>query len=118
MAAGFSSRSSSPPASGSRLRAHVKTMNAGREDRDRPRTVRLAEVVAYLVDWNLTDADGRPVVIRGAPTEFVIGALDNLDADGFDEIKTAITKHIAALEEEKKIPATASASPATSDSAG
>ena len=78
-----------------------------------------AVVVAYLLDWTLTDA-GRPVVIRDQPPDVVRAALDALDYDSFLEIATAIGDHVqreqARRAEEKKTQATANGSSATSPS--
>jgi hypothetical protein len=96
----------------------VKSMKMGEATEIDPVKVQLATVVAYLVDWNLSDAEGKPVVIKGAPSSVVMNALDNLDVDGYTEIERAISEHVVALEEEKKLPAPENASPATSDSVG
>lgn len=61
----------------------------------------LAMVVTYLVDWSLTDDEGRLVAIRDQPTETVIAALDALDSESFVEIKTAIDAHEAEMAAER-----------------
>jgi len=75
-----------------------------------------AVVVAYLLDWTLTD-DGRPVVIRDQPADVVRSVLDALDYDSFIELATAIGDHVARetarRADEKKAPATGTESPAT-----
>ena len=96
----------------------IKFMRLGEAAEIDPLKVQTATVLAYLVDWNVTDAEGTPVVIRGAKPEVIAAMLDNLDADGAAEIEQAISAHVAALDEEKKLPAPESASAATSDSAG
>lgn len=76
-------------------------------------------VVAYLLDWSLTD-DGRPVPIRDQPEDVVRAALDQLDYDDFTEIFQAIEAHItqqtAAREAEKKTRSFETGSPMTSPS--
>jgi hypothetical protein len=76
-------------------------------------------VLAYLVDWNLTD-HGRPVPIRGLPREELVGALNALDDDDFLEIVRLVEAHVTAKQEEraqeKKPPAGESASSPTSTS--
>lgn len=52
-----------------------------------------AVTTAYLLDWTLTDDDGRPVVIRDQPADVIRGALEQLDYDSFIEIATAIGEH-------------------------
>lgn len=65
--------------------------------------------MAFLLDWSLTDATGKPVVIRGLSGDELMAVLDGLDPDRFDEVSTAIDAHIVAMAEaraqEKKLPA-------------
>jgi hypothetical protein len=86
-----------------------------------PARYRTQLVLAYLVDWNLTD-DGRPVPMRGLPDEERAATLNALDDDDFLEIVTAIEQHIEAKAaeraQEKKLPDGATASPPTSPSVG
>jgi hypothetical protein len=98
--------------------AMIKRMNMGEPTEIDPEQVQVSNVVAYLLDWNVTDVNGNPIVIRGASREVVTAALDNMTSEGYDAIAEAITNHIAALEAQKKIPSTAPESPATSESAG
>ncbi len=60
-----------------------------------------AMIVAYLLDWSLTDDDGRPIVIRDRPADEVQASLDNLDPDDFQEIKRAIEDHETAVMAER-----------------
>lgn len=59
--------------------------------------VGLSLVVAYLVDWSLTDEDGNVVEIRDQPPETVTAALDALDVESYTEIKNAIEEHDEAV---------------------
>lgn len=65
-------------------------------------------ILAYLLDWSLTDDAGKPVVIRDQPEQVVRAALDAIDLESFTEIKEAIEQHEAAMAAErdasKKIP--------------
>ena len=98
-------------------------MRAPTNGDDRPRVdplkVGVETVLAYLLDWTLTD-DGRPVPIREQPPENVRALLDALDYESFREIRAAIERHVTreaeARAEEKKSQATGSASSATSPS--
>lgn len=54
-----------------------------------------ALVVAYLVDWNLTDAAGRRIEIRGLAADDVQAVLNNLKQPLVVEIKDAIEAHEA-----------------------
>jgi len=76
-----------------------------------PDTVGTTLVVAYLVDWSLTDARGEPVVIAQQPAAVLEAALDALDPDKFALIKAAVDAHDErerlARDEEKKTRSTA-----------
>lgn len=60
-----------------------------------------AKVLAYLVDWSLTDDDGAQVIIRGQSIEVVESALRALDPEDFSEIKAAIDAHEQAMAQER-----------------
>lgn len=64
-------------------------------------------VVAYLLDWNLTDDRDQLVPIRDLSTAELHQVLDSLDPADFDEIQTAIEAHekamLAEREDQKKI---------------
>lgn len=66
----------------------------------------VATVLAYLLDWSFTDADGRPLVIADQPRAVVKAALDHIDSDAYMEVQKAILAHqtarAAAIAEEKK----------------
>jgi hypothetical protein len=80
----------------------------------------LAMVVAYLIDWSITDADDKPIAIRDQPYEFVAAALEAQLPESFNEILAAVQAHdaamVAAREQEKKVQAGASAPDPTSTS--
>lgn len=91
-----------------------------------PLSTGLNMIVAYLIDWTITDDDGKVVKIRGLGPDDLIKVLDNLSPDDFSEIKDAIEKHDAAMraqrdaeknarDGEMKSPAT---SPSAADSTG
>ena len=71
-----------------------------------PIAVGLSKMVGYLLDWNITDADDKPIVIRDQPEDVVSAALDALDYEDYQEIQEAIEAHIDAMDklraEEKK----------------
>lgn len=79
-----------------------------------------AMVLAYLVDWSLTDDSGKVVEIRDRPIEAIEAALNALDSESYTEIKTAIEDHDAAIrearEQEKNGPDGANESSAISPS--
>jgi hypothetical protein len=85
----------------------------------------IALIAAYLLDWSLTDEDGRLVVIRDQPLETVLAALNMLGQESFTEILKAIQAHEAAMlaerAEEKKLtggsPVVVATSPSPSDAA-
>lgn len=84
----------------------------------KPVNVGIAKIQAYLLDWSITDADDKPVVIQDQGEDVLASALDNLDPDSFKEILHAIEDHMEAVEkvdsEEKKLRAGVSASSPTS----
>jgi len=61
--------------------------------RPNPRQTGLAKILAYLVDWSLTDLEGKPAVIRGRPEDEVTACLNNIDPDSFGEILAAVEDH-------------------------
>ena len=79
----------------------------------KPINVGVAKIQAYLLDWSITDADNKPVVILDQDSDVLVSALDNLDPDSFKEILNAIEDHMERVEkadeEEKKILTTVSA---------
>jgi hypothetical protein len=60
----------------------------------------LGKVVAYLLDWSITDADNSRIDIVGQPREVVASALNALSVDDWTEILKAIEAHEAAMEKE------------------
>ncbi|HMJ87577.1 MAG TPA: hypothetical protein VK504_30575 [Vicinamibacterales bacterium] len=70
-----------------------------------PLQVGLSTVLGYLLDWSLTDDDGRVVSIRNQPIDVVTAALRNLEFDDHQEIVAAVQAHdarIQAARQEKK----------------
>jgi hypothetical protein len=70
-----------------------------------PLQVGLSTVLGYLLDWSLTDDDGRLVSIRNQPIDVVTAALRNLEFDDYQEIVAAVQAHdqrIQAARQEKK----------------
>jgi hypothetical protein len=63
--------------------------------------VGISLVIAYLVDWSLTN-NGASVVIRDQPIEVVTAALDALDPDSYNEIKDAIEAHDVEVAKERE----------------
>lgn len=72
-----------------------------------------ATILAFLVDWTLTD-EGEPVPIRGLSLEELGAVIDNLEGPDFREVREAIEAHErrenAAREDEKKTAGVASGS--------
>jgi hypothetical protein len=66
----------------------------------------MGTVVAYLVDWTVTDDSGQIVPIRGLDAEAVTEVLNLLEPESFAEILAAIQTHEAAMaqaRQEKKV---------------
>lgn len=85
-----------------------------------PLQVGLATMLAYLVEWSLTDDDGQPVSLANQPIEIVERYLNLLEPERFEEIREAVLQHerdqVAARAEQKKTRAGATASPSISRS--
>lgn len=71
------------------------------------RTYSVSRCLAWILDWNAKDPQGRPV-------KFEREAIEQLSLEAFDRIETAITEHIKQRAEEKKTKTLATASAATS----
>lgn len=56
-------------------------------------------VLTYLVDWNFV----REVNGKEEPVEVTRDALESLDPDTFEEIKTVLDSHAETMAEEKKV---------------
>ena len=57
-----------------------------------------ATVIAYLIDWTLTDSSGARIPIRGQAPDAVQDVLNNLRQATALEVKQAIEAHHAAVE--------------------
>lgn len=66
-----------------------------------PVNVGLSKMVAFLLDWSITDADDKPIVIEDQPDNFKIQALDNLTPKTFKKVLKAIEAHEAAMDLEE-----------------
>src|SRR3954471_22097962 len=91
---------------GEQSRAYARMYRAGGEGVD-PQMVALSMVLAYLLDWSLTDDAGQQVLIRDKSDDDVRAVLESLHTDDFDEIREAIKAHegrMAAARQEKKRP--------------
>ena len=97
--------------SGEQRDAFARMYIAGMDGRLRanPLQTGLAMMVAYLIDWSLTDDDGQPVPIKGLPIAELESVLNTLEPESFTEIKLAIERHEGAMAaardvEKKTIP--------------
>jgi hypothetical protein len=89
-----------------------KRLNAG-ERREMLKMMRLPDgrvdglmsgpacVLAYLVDWTVTD-DGKPLIIREQPSEIVAKTLDALDVEDYKEIEFEIELHDDKMSAERR----------------
>jgi hypothetical protein len=84
-----------------------------------------SQIIEYLLDWSITDADGKPIKLQDSKGEPDPGkirkALEDLDGEDVKIIADAIGAHDQAMQKEREAEkngqAGASASPATSASA-
>lgn len=60
-----------------------------------------ALVIAYLLDWSLTDAAGALVPIDGLSPDELGRVIDSLDPEDFTEVKEAIEAHVVAMDEQR-----------------
>jgi hypothetical protein len=81
--------------------AYVRAIAAGGGERPRPAQLGLEMVVAYLLDWSLTDDNGAQVPIRGLDPDALTAVIDNLDPDTYGEIRKAIEAHEDRVNEER-----------------
>jgi len=58
--------------------------------------------VSYLIDWSITDADDRPVLVRDQPYPVVAAALRNQTSESLKEILQAVQAHDAAMAAERE----------------
>lgn len=85
----------------------AKTIKAGFKFGQKPEVdtdhVGIALAVAYLLDWSITDADDKPVVIRDQSYDFVASALRNQTMESLQEIINAVEAHDAAMLAEREL---------------
>lgn len=81
-----------------------------------PAKLGMAMMLAYLINWNLVDRQGDPIPILRATLDEKEAAIRILKFDRVIEIMNAITAHDAAVRQEKKLQADATASSAISPS--
>lgn len=60
-----------------------------------------ATVLAYVLDWSVTDVSGTPVVIRDQPQSVLKAAVDNLEPESYTQILRAIEAHEEAMAKER-----------------
>ena len=66
-----------------------------------PESVGVSKASAYLLDWSITDANDKPIVIEDMPIEYIVSAIDTIDTDCAEEIIKVIEKHEAAMKAER-----------------
>ena len=62
--------------------------------------VGVCKLVAYVLDWSITDANDRPIVIFGQGEKVLRDALNKMTADGFSILMQAVDEHMASVERE------------------
>lgn len=81
-------------------RAQFARMYSADDDgrwRPNPTMLGVGVVLAYLLDWTLTDDAGTRVSIRDLSVDDLQRVIDSLDTESFAEIRTAIETHEAAM---------------------
>jgi hypothetical protein len=84
---------------GQQREGYGRTFAAGPDGRLRgnPLLLPVALVTSYLLDWTITDADGRLIDIRGISAEELTDVLNDIEPWAFNEIKEAIEAHEAKM---------------------
>jgi len=77
------------------------TFKAGERPDVDPRRLGIAQAVAYLIDWNITDKDDKPLVIRDQPFDVVAAMLEAQTPESLKEILKAIDLHDDAMVAER-----------------
>jgi len=65
------------------------------------RLLGMDRVLAFLVDWSLIGLDDQVIEIRGKSADEVEAALNSIDPESFEEIRTAIDAHERAMADER-----------------
>lgn len=106
-----------------RIYAHAMIGQAlvqGEKPRLDPEAVGVTQIVEYLLDWSITDPDGKVVPVRDVSDTAKSAAVLQLDPEDFAEVMLAIQKHDADMtaerEAEKNGQAGATTSSATLES--
>jgi len=79
----------------------VESNEAGKAPKLDSTEVGMSRVLAYLLDWSLTDPKGSPILIRDQPESTVKAALNSIDLESFSEILKAITAHEEAMDAQR-----------------
>lgn len=79
----------------------IKSLSPGEKMELDPEQVGLTLVLAYMLDWSILDAEGRPIIIRDQSEDKLRAALTDLDPEKFAEIVDAVTAHDAAMVTER-----------------
>lgn len=79
----------------------IKTMVAGESTTLDPEQAGLSQMIEYLLDWSITDPDGKLVPVRDQPPDKVAAGILALDVESYNEIREAIQTHDAAMVEER-----------------
>ena len=67
-----------------------------------PVNVGTSKMVTYILDWSIDDAAGKRVAILDQDDQTKADAFDNLPADDFREILTAVEAHEAKMQAERE----------------
>jgi len=74
----------------------------GEQPKMDPRQLGIAQAISYLIDWNITDVDDKPISIRDKPYAFLFATLENMTTESLREIIDAIQAHEAAMIAERE----------------
>jgi hypothetical protein len=71
--------------------------------RANPMKIGIAMVAAYLVDWSITDFDGKRVAIDTMSRDTLIDVLNDMDPAAFQIIHDAVDAHVVEVDAEREV---------------
>lgn len=83
------------------IKGTVQMMAAGQEPVFDPVAADMGFVLAYLLDWSMTDLEEKQIPIRNQPENVITSALESLPFDDYTEIVNAIQAHDVRMKAER-----------------
>jgi hypothetical protein len=80
----------------------IRRQEYGRRAEMEPEMAGLSQVVGYLLDWSLTDPDGKVIRVRDQDEAAIQAALLSIDPEAFQEIQAAVDAHDERMRAERE----------------